>query len=77
MSLKEERNDYENDENIVELIDEDGNTLTDDEGNAIYEFELRWPYTNSTYGFKSKHKLLPIPLTEIEVNPNMEQNEGW
>lgn len=57
--------------------DEDGNTLTDDEGNAIYEFELRWPYTNSTYGFKSKHKLLPIPLTEIEVNPNMEQNEGW
>lgn len=57
--------------------DEDGNTLTDDEGNAIYEFELRWPYTNSTYGFKDKHRLLPIPLTEIEVNSNMEQNEGW
>ncbi len=57
--------------------DEDGNTLTDDEGNTIYEVELRWPYTNSTYGFKSKHKLLPIPLTEIEVNPNMVQNEGW
>ena len=57
--------------------DEDGNTLTDDEGNTIYEFELRWPYTNSTYGFKDKHRLLPIPLTEIEVNSNMEQNEGW
>lgn len=33
--------------------------------------------TNTVYGFESKHKLLPIPLTEIEVNPNMTQNEGW
>ena len=57
--------------------DENGNALTDENGNAIYEFELRWPYTNNTYGFKDKHRLLPIPLTEIEVNSNMEQNEGW
>ncbi|MDL2221824.1 RagB/SusD family nutrient uptake outer membrane protein [Parabacteroides sp. OttesenSCG-928-N08] len=34
-------------------------------------------FTNSTYGFKAKHKLLPIPLKEIELNPNMEQNTGW
>lgn len=34
-------------------------------------------YTNTTYGFKEKHNLLPIPQTEIEVNPNMEQNPGW
>lgn len=33
--------------------------------------------TNSTYGFKEKHNLLPIPLKEIELNPNMEQNTGW
>lgn len=29
------------------------------------------------YGFKPKHYLLPIPATEIRLNPNMEQNEGW
>lgn len=34
-------------------------------------------FTNPTYGFKAKHQLLPIPLKEIELNPNMEQNEGW
>ncbi|MDL2305727.1 RagB/SusD family nutrient uptake outer membrane protein [Bacteroides sp. OttesenSCG-928-D19] len=34
-------------------------------------------YTNETYGFKSKHKLLPIPLKEIELNPNMKQHEEW
>ncbi|MDO4163107.1 MAG: RagB/SusD family nutrient uptake outer membrane protein [Bacteroides sp.] len=33
--------------------------------------------TNTTYGFKTKHNLLPIPLKELEVNPNMSQNEGW
>lgn len=57
--------------------DESGNTLTDENGNAVYAFELRWPYSNTTYGFQEKHKLLPIPLTEIEVNPNMQQNPGW
>ncbi len=29
------------------------------------------------YGFKPKHFLLPIPATEIRLNPNMVQNEGW
>lgn len=34
-------------------------------------------FRNSTYGFKSKHKLLPIPLKEMELNPNMVQNTDW
>ena len=34
-------------------------------------------YKNQNYGFKEKNKLLPIPLKEIELNPNMTQNAGW
>lgn len=34
-------------------------------------------YTNTGFGFQAKHKLLPIPATEIQVNPNMKQNPGW
>lgn len=34
-------------------------------------------YKNGTYGFKDKHKLLPIPRKEIELNGNMKQNTGW
>lgn len=49
----------------------------DSQGNPIYEFGQNWPYSNTTYGFKPKHKLLPIPLKEISVNSNMKQNEGW
>ncbi|WP_290456977.1 RagB/SusD family nutrient uptake outer membrane protein [uncultured Alistipes sp.] len=37
--------------------------------------EFRW--SNPTYGFKAKHHLLPIPRKEMELNPNMKQNEGW
>ena len=50
---------------------------TDAQGNPTYEFGQNWPYTNKTYGFKAKHKLLPIPLKELEVNSSMTQNEGW
>lgn len=38
---------------------------------------VEYPYENATYGFKAKHNLLPIPLKEMELNPNMVQNEGW
>ena len=38
---------------------------------------VEWLYKNENYGFKSKHKLLPIPLKEIELNPNMTQNAEW
>ncbi|MBQ9712044.1 MAG: RagB/SusD family nutrient uptake outer membrane protein [Bacteroidales bacterium] len=34
-------------------------------------------FVNTVYGFKAKHKLLPIPANEIQVNPNIKQNEGW
>lgn len=34
-------------------------------------------FKNSAYGFKAKHKLLPIPRKEIELNSNMRQNENW
>ncbi len=34
-------------------------------------------YTNSSFGFKDKHNLLPIPRKEIELNRNMTQNTGW
>ncbi len=34
-------------------------------------------HQNTVYGFKAKHNLLPIPLKELELNPNMKQNEGW
>ena len=38
---------------------------------------VQWNFKNSNYGFKEKNKLLPIPLKEIELNPNMSKNEGW
>lgn len=34
-------------------------------------------FTNGSYGFKDKHKLLPIPRKELELNKNMQQNTGW
>lgn len=58
------------------VTDAAGNPVKD--GNEVaYEFDLRYPYSNTVYGFKEKHKLLPIPLKEMQVNPNMKQNEGW
>ncbi len=33
--------------------------------------------SNSNYGFQPKHKLLPIPQKELQVNPNMHQNDLW
>lgn len=38
---------------------------------------VSWDYSNSSCGFQAKHKLLPIPLKEMELNPNIQQNEGW
>ncbi|MDR0940510.1 MAG: RagB/SusD family nutrient uptake outer membrane protein [Mediterranea sp.] len=34
-------------------------------------------FTNSTFGFQAKHRLLPIPGREIMLNENVTQNEGW
>lgn len=38
---------------------------------------VQWNFKNETFGFKDRNKLLPIPLKEIELNPNMSKNEGW
>jgi hypothetical protein len=38
---------------------------------------VQWLFKNDKYGFQEKHKLLPIPLKETELNPNMTQNTGW
>lgn len=38
---------------------------------------VSWDFTNSTFGFQDKHMLLPIPLKERELNPNIQQNTGW
>ena len=38
---------------------------------------VQWNWQNTSYGFKDKNYLLPIPLKELELNPNMQQNAGW
>ena len=58
----------------------DAETALGQQGKEVPAFGTegtQWPYKNQNYGFKSKHKLLPIPLKEIELNPNMTQNAEW
>lgn len=58
----------------------DAETVMGNQGKSVPAFELRgadYRYENTVYGFKAKHNLLPIPLKEMTINPNMEQNEGW
>ncbi len=39
---------------------------------------IRWEeYNGNEAGFRSKHWLLPFPEVEIQLNSNIEQNEGW
>jgi hypothetical protein len=44
--------------------------------NVVLEY-VQYNTDPSRYGFKPKHYLLPIPATEIRLNPNIVQNEGW
>lgn len=58
----------------------DAETALAEQGKQIPAFTgtaAEWRWSNPTYGFKAKHKLLPIPRKEMELNPNMKQNEGW
>ncbi len=58
----------------------DAESAMKEQGKEIPQFGntgVQWNYKNSTYGFKERNKLLPIPLKEIELNPNMVQNPGW
>ena len=38
---------------------------------------VSWDFSNPTSAFHDKHMLLPIPLKESELNPNIQQNTGW
>lgn len=51
-----------------------------DQGKQIPNYSSKgvsWDYTNTVYGFKDRNMLLPFPLKEKELNPNIEQNTGW
>ena len=58
----------------------DAMTAMGDQGKQVPAFtgtDVQWNWQNTKYGFQSKNILLPIPLKELELNPNMVQNEGW
>ena len=58
----------------------DAQTAMANQGKEIPSFtgnDVQWNFKNETYGFKEKNNLLPIPLKEIELNPNMSKNTGW
>ncbi|MDL2281916.1 RagB/SusD family nutrient uptake outer membrane protein [Parabacteroides sp. OttesenSCG-928-G06] len=58
----------------------DAETAMAEQGKQIPAFSLNgaeFLFNNSTYGFKAKHKLLPIPRKELDLNPNMKQNDNW
>jgi hypothetical protein len=58
----------------------DAEAVMGQQGKEIPAFSsegVKFLFKNSAYGFKAKHKLLPIPRKELELNPNMKQNENW
>ena len=58
----------------------DGEKMLGRQGKEIPSFTttgVEWNYKNESYGFKERNKLLPIPLKEINLNPNMKQNPNW
>ena len=58
----------------------DAKTAMGTQGKEVPAFTtdgVQWNWQNSVYGFQDKNMLLPIPLKELELNPNMTQNAGW
>lgn len=58
----------------------DAESVLGSQGKDIPSFSSRgvsYDYSNATYGFKERNNLLPIPLKEKELNPNVQQNTGW
>ena len=58
----------------------DAMTVMGEQGKEVPSFSttgVKWGFQNTNYGFKERNKLLPIPLKEMDVNPNMNKNEGW
>ena len=58
----------------------DAKTAMGEQGKQVPAFtvnDVQWNWQNTKYGFQDKNMLLPIPLKELELNPNMHQNTGW
>ena len=58
----------------------DAKTAMGNQGKEVPAFTtdgVQWNWQNTVYGFQDKNNLLPIPLKELELNPNMEKNAGW
>ena len=58
----------------------DGKTAMGEQGKDVPAFtgsDVQWNWHNTVYGFQDRNVLLPIPLKELELNPNMQQNTGW
>jgi hypothetical protein len=58
----------------------DAKSVMGNQGKEVPAFTtsgIQWNWQNTVYGFQDKHMLLPIPLKELELNPNMQQNPGW
>ena len=58
----------------------DAKTAMAEQGKQVPAFtgtDVQWNWQNTKYGFQDKNMLLPIPLKELELNPNMTQNAGW
>ena len=58
----------------------DAKTAMGNQGKDVPAFtgsDVQWNWHNTKYGFQDKNVLLPIPLKELELNPNMVQNTGW
>ena len=49
-------------------------TASDYAGNGVVDTQA---WTNSSAGFQDKHKLLPYPRVEVEINEATVQNPGW
>lgn len=41
------------------------------------EVTVTYEPNSGIYGWTEKHRTLPIPQTELDVNPNMEQTDAW
>ncbi len=58
----------------------DAKTAMSEQGKDVPSFTtdgVQWYFHNDKYGFQDKNMLLPIPLKELELNPNMQPNAGW
>ena len=58
----------------------DAKTAMAEQGKQVPAFtgsDVQWNWQNTKYGFQDRNVLLPIPLKELELNPNMNQNAGW